>query len=147
MSWAEGAGRDVLIESINQRDVPGHCLSLQGDAYATVKTIGSPRLKVQMDLYHCQVSEGDLATFNRRWLPTGPVEHLQIAGLPTRIEPDIGEIRYEFLFDLIDEVAAGAGWSGWIGCGYRPVRGTAPGATSDGLGWLHVSSNRERQAG
>ena len=91
--------------------------------------VGSPHLKVQMDLYHCQIVEGDVATKLRQYLPTGRVAHLQIAGVPERHEPDRGELHYPYLFDLIDA----CGYSGWVGCEYRPAAGTRA-----GLGWRPV---------
>jgi hydroxypyruvate isomerase len=95
-----------------------------------------PNLKVQFDLYHCQVMEGDVASKLRHYLPTGRVGHLQIAGVPERQEPSIGELNYGYLFDVIDTVSAQCGWEGWVGCEYRPAQGAAPGGTSQGLGWL-----------
>lgn len=130
-------GRDVLIEPINPRDIPGYFLNRQDHAHAIVEALGAGNLKVQMDLYHCQIVEGDVAMKIRRYLPTGRVGHFQIAGVPARHEPDLGELHYPYLFEVIDEVAAQCGWQGWIGCEYRPARGAAPGGTSAGLGWLH----------
>jgi hydroxypyruvate isomerase len=72
----------------------------------------------------------------RQWLPTGQVGHMQIAGVPMRHEPDLGELHHPYLFDVIDEVSAACGWKGWIGCEYRPARGAAAGATSAGLDWF-----------
>ena len=89
-----------------------------------------------MDLYHCQIVEGDLATKLRTYLPTGRVGHLQIAGVPARHEPDTGEVHYPFLFGLIDA----CGYDGWVGCEYRPVRGPVPHGTRDGLGWLRAAA-------
>ena len=89
--------------------------------------IGAPNLKVQMDLYHCQIVEGDVAMKLRRYLASGRVGHLQIAGVPERHEPDRGELNYPYLFEVVDEL----GWDGWIGCEYRPAAGTR-----EGLAWL-----------
>lgn len=125
-------GRDVLIEPINQRDMPGFFLSRQDDAHAVIAEVGAPNLKVQMDLYHLQIVEGDVAMKLRQYLPTGRVGHLQIAGVPQRHEPDLGELNFDYLFSVIDEL----GYEGWVGCEYRPARGATPGGTSDGLGWL-----------
>lgn len=140
LAWAAAlaapAGVDVLIEPINTRDMPGFFLSRQDAAHATVQAVAAPNLKVQFDLYHCQVMEGDVAHKIRHYLPTGRVAHFQIAGVPQRHEPDVGELNYPYLFDVIDAVAAQCGWSGWVGCEYRPQRGTAAGATSQGLGWM-----------
>jgi hydroxypyruvate isomerase len=129
-------GVDLLLEPINTRDIPGFFLNRQDEAHALIADIGAPNVKVQMDLYHCQIVEGDLAMKIRHYLPTGRVGHFQIAGVPQRHEPDLGELNYPYLFELIDEVAAQCGWQGWIGCEYRPALGNAPGGTSAGLGWL-----------
>jgi 2-dehydrotetronate isomerase len=124
---------DVLIEPINTRDIPGFFLNRQDDAHAIVREVGAPNLKVQFDLYHCQIVEGDVAMKIREYLPTGRVGHFQIAGVPQRHEPDVGEVNYPYLFDVIDEVSAACGWDGWIGCEYRPARGAVAGGTSAGL--------------
>jgi hydroxypyruvate isomerase len=129
-------GRDVLIEPINTRDVPRFFLNRQDHAHEILAEVGAPNLKVQMDLYHCQIVEGDVAMKIRKYLPTGAVGHFQIAGVPERHEPDIGEMNYPYLFAVIDEVAEASGWDGWIGCEYRPKKGGEPGGTSAGLGWL-----------
>lgn len=135
LAWAaeqaRPSGRDVLIEPINPRDIPGFFLQRQDEAHRVVQDVGAPNLKVQMDLYHCQVVEGDVAMKIRQYLPTGRVGHFQIAGVPQRHEPDLGELHHPYLFDVIDEVAAACGWQGWVGCEYRPRAGT-----SAGLGWL-----------
>jgi hydroxypyruvate isomerase len=132
LAWAApiaaAQGVTLLIEPINPRDMPGYFLNRQDEAHAIVEAVGAPNLKVQMDLYHCQIVEGDVATKLRRYLPTGRVGHLQIAGVPERHEPDRGELNYPYLFDLLDEL----GWTQPIGCEYRPKAGT-----SAGLGWRH----------
>ncbi|MGL4190557.1 MAG: 2-oxo-tetronate isomerase [Sphaerotilus sulfidivorans] len=143
LAWAAAQaaaqGREVLIEPINPRDMPGYFLNHQAEAHHIVQAIGAPNLKVQFDLYHAQIVEGDLSTRIRQTLPTGRVGHLQLAGVPMRHEPDLGELNYPHLFALIDEVAAQCGWQGWIGCEYRPARGAVAGATSAGLGWLRAA--------
>ena len=128
-------GITILIEPINPRDMPGFLLNRQDEAHAIVQELGEPGLQVQMDLYHCQIVEGDLAMKLRQYLPTGRVGHLQIAGVPERHEPDVGELNYAYLFDVIDAVSADCGWQGWVGCEYRPARGAVAGGTSAGLGW------------
>lgn len=132
-------GRELLIEPINTRDIPRFFLNRQEEAHAIVQEVGAPNLKVQMDLYHCQIVEGDVASKLRHYLPTGRVGHLQIAGVPERHEPDVGELHYPYLFSVIDEVAAQCGWQGWAGCEYRPRAGNTPGGTSRGLGWLRAA--------
>jgi hydroxypyruvate isomerase len=103
-----------------------------------VQAVGVSNIKVQMDLYHCQIVEGDVATKIRQYLPTGRVGHFQMAGVPERHEPDVGEMHYPYLFAVIDEVSAQCGWQGWVGCEYRPARGAVPHGTTDGLGWMHT---------
>lgn len=137
---AHSVNRDILIEPINTRDMPGYYLNYQAQAHQIVERINMPNVKVQMDLYHCQVMEGDLANKIRQYLPTGRVGHFQIAGAPMRHEPDLGEVNYLYLFDVIDEVAAACHWEGWVGCEYRPVRGPISLGTREGLGWMQSHS-------
>jgi len=125
-------GVTVLIEPINTRDMPGYFLNRQDHAHQLIAEIGEAKLQVQMDLYHCQIVEGDVATKLQRYLPTGQVGHIQIAGVPHRHEPDRGELNYPYLFSVLDEL----GYSGWVGCEYRPQAGLQAGGTSAGLGWL-----------
>ncbi len=125
-------GVEVLIEPINTRDMPRFFLSRQDAAHTLIEEIGAPNLKVLMDLYHCQIMEGDVAMKLRHYLPTGRVGHIQIAGVPQRHEPDLGELNYPYLFSVLDEL----GYAGWVGCEYRPARGLQPGGTSVGLSWL-----------
>ena len=134
-------GVDVLIEPINTRDIPGFFLNRQDDAHAVISEVGAPHLKVQMDLYHCQIVEGDVAMKIRQYLPTGRVGHFQIAGVPERHEPDTGELHYPYLFQVIDEVAEQCGWQGWVGCEYKPLHGGQPGGTSAGLAWLRQAQS------
>lgn len=137
---AARVGRDVLIEPINTRDIPGFFLNRQDQAHQIVEQVGMPNLKVQMDLYHCQIVEGDLAMKLRQYLPGGRVGHLQIAGVPLRHEPDTGEVNYAYLFGLIDEMVSAGQWDGWIGCEYRPLRGAVENGTSDGVQWMRASA-------
>ena len=104
----------MLIEPINTRDIPGYLLNTQAEAHAIREEVGAANLKVQMDFYHCQIVEGDLAEKFRKWQPH--IGHVQIAGVPGRHEPDVGEIHYPYLFRLLDELR----YDGWIGCEYRP---------------------------
>ena len=133
---AAAQGVQVLMEPINTRDMPGFFLNYQAQAHAVVAEVGAPNLQVQMDLYHCQIMEGDLAAKLRQYLPTGRVGHLQIAGVPERHEPDVGELNYSYLHKVVDEVAAACGWQGYVGCEYRPARGAVAGGTSAGLAWM-----------
>ena len=129
-------GIDLLIEPINTRDIPRFFLNRQDHAHEVLELVGAANLKVQMDLYHCQIVEGDLTMKLKKYLLTGKVGHLQIAGVPERHEPSLGEINYPYLFKLIDEL----GFKGWIGCEYRP-KNTSSGGTSAGLTWMKNESS------
>nr|WP_314355370.1 2-oxo-tetronate isomerase [uncultured Achromobacter sp.] len=127
---ARSAGVTLLIEPINTRDIQGYILNRQSEAHAIVQAVNASNLKVQMDLYHCQIVEGDVTTKLHEYLPTGRVGHVQIAGVPQRHEPDRGELDYGWVFNVLRELD----YSGWIGCEYRPA-----GHTSAGLRWLNAA--------
>jgi 2-dehydrotetronate isomerase len=145
LQWAAAqaaqAGRDVLIEPINPRSVPGFHLNRQDHAHRIVQAleslggVGAAHVKVQMDLFHCQIVEGDLSAKIAQFLPTGRVGHFQIADVPARHEPGTGEVNWPHIFQTIDRVSAECGWEGWIGCEYNPADASA-GGTSRGLGWV-----------
>lgn len=130
LAWAAAqaatAAVELLIEPINLRDMPGYFLNRQDHAHEIVGLVGAANLKVQMDIYHCQIVEGDVAMKLRHYLPGGRVGHLQVAGVPERREPDAGELNFAYLFELIDAL----GFEGYVGCEYRPRAGT-----SEGLSW------------
>ena len=120
-------GLTLVIEPINTRDMPGYFLTTQAEGHAIREEIGEPNLKVQMDFYHAQIMEGDLSmTLKDNFASVG---HIQIASVPERHEPDEGEVNYPHLFALLDEL----GYSGWVGCEYRPR-----GRTEDGLAWFRA---------
>jgi hydroxypyruvate isomerase len=118
------AGVEILIEPINTRDIPGFFLSRSSEARAVIFEVGEPNLGLQFDLYHRQVMEGDVATAIKEYAPLA--RHYQLANPPDRGEPDEGELNYSYLFRLIDET----GFKGWIGCEYKPRKGTL-----EGLRW------------
>ena len=121
---AAARGITLLIEPINPRDRPDYFLNRVEHAAQIVREVGAPNLRIQFDFYHVQIVGGDLITRFAKHLPL--IGHVQIAAVPSRREPDEGEINYPALFAAIDEL----GYGGWIGCEYRPR-----GRTEDGLGW------------
>jgi hydroxypyruvate isomerase len=123
-------GITIMLEPINTRDFPGYFLNYQQQAVDLIAAIGAPNLRLQMDFYHLQVMEGDLIRHLERHFAS--VGHVQVAGVPERFEPDVGEIHHPALFARLDAL----GYRGWVGCEYRPARGAAPGGTSAGLGWM-----------
>ncbi len=122
---AEPLGIRLCIEPINTRDIPGYFLTTHEQARRILEAVGHERVRLQFDFYHTQMMQGDLT---RRFEEMRPlVEHVQIAGVPGRHEPDHGEIHYPWIFRRLDEL----GYGGWVGCEYRPRHGT-----EEGLGWL-----------
>jgi len=118
----------LLLEPINTRDIPGYFLNTQAQAHQLRVESGEPNVKVQMDFYHAQIMEGDLAeTFKKYFKDIG---HTQIASVPKRNEPDDGEVNYPYLYQLLDEM----GYEGYVGCEYRPK-----GKTEDGLAWFKAT--------
>jgi hydroxypyruvate isomerase len=117
-------GITLLIEPLNTRDAPGYFLSTTGAALRVLERAGRANLSLQFDLYHCQIMEGDLARHIRDL--AGRFAHVQIAGVPERHEPDLGEVNADYVLGLLDET----GYAGWVGCEYRPKAGTLA-----GLGW------------
>ena len=119
---------NLLLEPINTRDMPGYFLNTQVQAHELRVESGEPNVKVQMDFYHAQIMEGDLAeTFKKYFKDIG---HTQIASVPKRNEPDNGEVNYPYLYQLLDEM----GYEGYVGCEYRPK-----GKTEDGLDWFKAA--------
>jgi hydroxypyruvate isomerase len=123
-SLAEESGVTLTLEAINQRDAPGFILESVEQAADVVRALRPLPVGLQFDVYHCQVSQGDLATRLRALLPL--IAHIQIADAPGRHEPGTGEIGWPFLFGLIRSLS----YEGWIGCEYRPL-----GDTLEGLSW------------
>jgi hydroxypyruvate isomerase len=123
----QAAGIKLLIEPINSiRDMPGFYLDHTQQALDIIRDVGSDNLFVQYDIYHMQIMEGDLTGTIEKNLKMIP--HMQLADNPGRHEPGTGEINYEFLFDFIDKI----GYTGWIGCEYKPLT-----TTDAGLRWAH----------
>jgi len=121
----KAAGIRCLTEPVNSRDIPGFFLDRTRQALDIIRDAGADNLRVQYDIYHMQVMEGDLARTIEANLAS--IAHMQLADNPGRHEPGTGEINYPFLFDWIDRI----GYTGWIGCEYNPQAGTAA-----GLGWI-----------
>ncbi len=118
-------GTTVNLEAINQVSMPGYFLSTQARSAGFVELINEPNVGMQFDCFHCQMQEGFVTGRLQRYLPL--IRHIQIAGAPERHEPDTGELRYEYVFELMDRI----GYTGYVGCEYNPAAGT-----TDGLGWF-----------
>ena len=116
------AGIKLLLEPVNTRDVPGFFVSRTAQGLAILDEAGHPNIKLQYDIYHAQVMEGDLLPTIERNLPR--IGHMQVADNPGRNEPGTGEINYPYVFRRLDEL----GYAGWIGCEYKP--------SAAGLTWM-----------
>jgi len=121
---AREQGITVLIEPINPRDRPDYFLTRAEQAADIIAKVERPNVRIQFDFYHAQIVGGDLIRRFEKHLPL--VGHVQIAAVPSRQEPDEGEVNYPAIFAALDRL----GYDGWIGCEYRPR-----GQTEDGLGW------------
>ena len=131
----KSAGLCLLIEPINNYDVPGFWLNNTAKAISVLDEAGADNAFVQYDIYHAQRYEGELAATMSRYLPR--IGHIQLADNPGRNEPGTGEIHYPFLFAHLDRI----GYAGWIGCEYKPA-----GSTEAGLGWLEAARRGPRES-
>jgi 2-dehydrotetronate isomerase len=114
----------LVLEPINHRDIPGYFTNTTAQVEAIIRDVGAPHLKLQLDLYHLQVTEGDLQKRTERLHPL--TAHVQIAGNPDRNEPDVGEANHLYMLDVLDRL----GYAGYVGLEYKPKTTTAA-----GLGW------------
>ena len=125
LTWAaeQAAPRGItlIIEPINHRDMPGFFLNTMAQGAAVVEALGRNKLGLQFDVYHCQVTEGDITKRMAALMPL--IAHMQIADVPARNEPGTGEIGWSFVFGEMDRL----GYAGWVGCEYRPAGDTVAG--------------------
>lgn len=133
---AAEVGCQVLIEPINHIDMPGYFLSSVRQGLAMVERIGHSNVSLQLDLYHAQITDGDITRLIRSSIDV--VSHVQIASVPDRHEPDTGELNYGYVLSELDRV----GYTGWVGCEYHPA-----GRTEAGLGWMSGFSGSGRGIG
>lgn len=131
LRWAsaqlEDSDINIMLEPLNTEDVPGYVYVTSNSVVKLLAELGLPNIKLQYDLYHMQIMEGNLAKHLEQHLPM--IGHVQFSSLPGRHEPQYGEVNVALLFNHLDEL----GYEGWIGCEY-----TAKAATSDGLSWGHA---------
>ena len=131
LAWAaeQAAPRGVtlVVEPINHRDMPGFLLNTMEQGAALVEALGRDKLGLQFDVYHCQITEGDVTRRMEQLMPL--IAHIQVADVPGRHEPGTGEIGWAHVFAAMDR----SGYAGWVGCEYRPA-----GETVVGLAWRTV---------
>lgn len=135
LAWAAAQSPVILVvEPINRRDMPGYFLHRQGQALELIAQLATPCVRLQLDLYHCRVAEGESQSHLARALALGILGHVQLAGVDGRHEPAPHE--YDAELALLKRTE----WDGAVGCEYRPR-----GATSEGLGWM--ASSEDGKAG
>ena len=118
---AQPLGINLLIEPINNIDMPGYLLNHQEQAITFIQKINQPNLRLQFDCYHCQIMQGNVVeTFKRMQCY---IDHIQIAGVPGRQEPDVGELNYAYILQEIAKTQ----YAGFVGCEYMPLSGTEAG--------------------
>jgi hydroxypyruvate isomerase len=121
---AKQRGVRLLLEPLNQRDVPGYLHGTTKQTRALIEAAAVDNVYLQYDLYHMQIMEGDVVEGIRRNLDI--IRHMQFSSVPGRHEPQFGELNMPYIFDRIDEM----GYEGWLGAEYSPLNGTI-----EGLGW------------
>ncbi|ARQ00405.1 hydroxypyruvate isomerase family protein [Pseudorhodoplanes sinuspersici] len=121
----------LLIEPINNIDRPGYFLNRCEHAADIIAKIGKPNIRIQFDFYHAQIMGGDLIRRFEKHLPL--IGHVQIAAVPSRHEPDEGEVCYREIYKALDAL----GYRGWVAGEYFPR-----GRTEDGLEWLKAAKTR-----
>ena len=127
------AGLKLLIEPVNNYDIPGFWLNSTALALSVLDEVGADNAFLQYDVYHAQRYEGELAATLEKHLAR--IGHIQVADNPGRHEPGTGEINYNFLFTHLERI----GYKGWVGCEYKPA-----GTTEAGLGWLETARRQLR---
>ena len=118
-------GLVLCLEPINRFSMPDYFLRTPEQAVLVIESLGLPNIRLQFDFFHCQMEQGNVANTLRQYFQH--IGHCQLAGVPSRHEPDKGELHYPFLFELLDEL----GYQGVIGCEYNPA-----GVTEEGLDWI-----------
>ncbi len=121
----DAIGATLVIEPLNRIETPGFLIGTSAEALSLIADTGAKNFKLQYDVYHAQRAEGNvIATIRAQAARIG---HVQIADSPGRNEPGTGELAYERILPVFDEV----GYDGWIGLEYRPSR-----PTPDSFSWI-----------
>ena len=105
----EARGKTMIIEPMNPRNHPGHCLYGGEDAINICESVGSPSVKINWDLYHMQIVDGDLCMRMREGFEH--IGYIQLADNPGRHEPGTGEVNYTRVFQEIKAL----GYEGYVG--------------------------------
>lgn len=122
---AKAKGVTLLLEPLNVRDKPGYLVSRSDQIVEILNEIGESNVKLLFDVYHVQIMEGDL--IRRLERHRDHIGHVQIAAVPTRTEPDDGEVAYGAVFSALKAI----GYEGLVGLEYKPRA-----RTENGLHWI-----------
>lgn len=115
---AADKGVVLVLEPLNPLvDHKGYWLTTMAQAADIVQEVDSPGLRILYDLYHQQITEGNLIDNLHQYLSL--IGHIHTAGVPGRNELCGGELDYRGLFSAIDE----AGYEGYVGLEFRPTKG------------------------
>ena len=140
LAWAaplaEQAGVMLLLEPLNPTDFPGCVLSRIAEAMELIRHVNHPHVKLQYDLYHAQMTEGNLIQTMASHLPY--IGHIQLADVPGRHEPGTGEINYPAVLKALSELP----YSGYVGLEYRPS-----GDSDESLAWLSSQARGSKDVG
>jgi len=112
---------NLLIEPINQRNIPNYFLSSTDQAIEIIDKIERENIYLLFDIYHHQIIRGDVSKYFEKF--QAYIGHIQVAGIPNRNEPDQSELDYKYVFKLIERL----NYTGFIGCEYNPLRDTVSG--------------------
>jgi hydroxypyruvate isomerase len=116
----EDAGMTAVLEPLNVLvDHAGYYLVTSAEGFQIVDEVGSPSVKLLFDIYHQQITEGNV--IRNLTENIGKVGHVHAADNPGRQEPGTGELNYEVIFRKLDE----AGYGGYVGLEYRPSKDPA----------------------
>ena len=122
-------GITLCLEAINSKvDMPGFLLDTSDKVMEVIEEVGADNVRLQYDLYHMQIMEGDLLRTVARLLPW--IGHIQFADNPGRHEPGTGEIHFARVFAELDRL----GYDGWMSAEYRPSTNTEA-----SLGWFETA--------
>lgn len=118
----ENAGITLVVEPLNTKvDHGGYFLSTSEDSFGLVERVGSPNVKILFDIYHQQITEGNVLSNIRDNLES--IGHMHAAANPGRGEITGGELDYRSIFSAVTAM----GYQGWMGLEYRPTRDVSEG--------------------
>ncbi len=116
----------LLIEPLNTRSVPNYFINKHRDAARLIKLIDKENVKLQFDLFHAQIMEGDFTQLLTDLHQD--IAHIQVASIPSRNEPNLEEVNFKYFCQLSDNLVK---YNGYVGLEYVPKT-----TTEEGLLWL-----------